>query len=278
MTAVALIVPAHREPDHLDLCLASLYGQTFPEFEILVTEATGGHANDEVVEHHAAHIPQRLRHIAVPGRNVNLAQALNAAILSTTAEYLVFLGGDCLAQPEFVATHVDAADYGYFAHAETLPLDERITEAVDSLALGARLAFDEVWLKATSPEWHARYLRGSALNRVRDWLQKDTPGLRYWNGESSSCFRDDLMRVNGFDMDVEDWRLERDIANRLQNNGLEPVTAGPAANVLRLFNPLTDLKRKRGGRVPASLAPGGDVRAVTGLEELVARSERAGAA
>lgn len=275
MTPVALIVHAHREPDHLDLCLASLYGQTYPEFEVLVTEAAGSRANDAVIEHHAAHIPQRLRHIAVPGRGINLARALNAAVLSTNAEYLVFLGGNCLAQPEFVATHVAAADYGYFAYAETLPLDERITEAVDSLALGAGYAFDEAWLKATSPEWHARHLQGSALNRMREWLQKDTPGLRYWNGESSSCFRDDLVRVNGFDMDVEDWRIDRDLANRLQNNGLEPVASGPAANVLRLFDLLADDGAKRGGRVPASLAPGGEVRAVTGLDELV---DRAGAA
>ncbi len=275
MTAVAVIVHAENRPDHLDLCLATLYGQTFEDFEILVADTGENSVNDEVVEHHQAHLEQRLRHIHAPGSPQNLARALNASVLSTSAEYLVFLGGRCLAQPEFVEGHIAVADYGYFAHGETLPLDEAITEAIDASTLGSGQAYDEDWLRLISPSWHAEHLMSTPVNRFRHWLKKDTPGLQYWNCETSSVFRDDLLKVNGFDMDVDDWRQDRDLANRLQNNGLEPVEVGPDGNVLRLLDPAHPGRQDQGGRVPATLEPGGETRAIVGLNELMAGASAA---
>lgn len=272
MTPIALIIHARQQPEHLDLCFASLYGQTHDDFEILVVDAEPGDANDVVVEHHARHLPQPVRHIDAAGGAANLAQALNAAILSTASEYLVFLGGDCLAQPEFLHSHVERADYGHFVHGEVLPLDETISGLVDAAALGSGAVFEESWLKAVSPEWHNRHLASSAVARFKDWLRKDTPQQRYWNNRSASCFRQDAIDVNGFDMDVEDWRIDRDFANRLQNNGFEPVPTRAAGNVMRLFSEQITRELGRGGRVPATLAPGGEIRAVTGLEELTARA------
>jgi len=267
-TPVALIVHARQDAEHLDLCLAALYGQTHEDFEVLVADTGDNDTNDEVVDHHARHLPQRLRHIHAPGAPQNLARALNAAVLSTRAEYAVFLGGRCLAQPDFLAAHVAHADYGHFVHGETLPLDRTITDALDAAALGSGQAFDEDWLRSVSPPWYDRHLKPSALGRLRDWLQKDTPGLQYWNCETASCFRDDLLAVNGYDMDVDDWRQDRDLANRLQNSGLEPVPAGPGGNVLRLFDREDQDAPGRGGRLPASLEPGGEIRAVAGIDQL----------
>ncbi len=283
MTPVALVVHAPALPDHLDLCLAALYGQTFQEFEVFVTdtatgpadESVGAWSHDQVVKHHATHLGQSLRHIRAPGGPLNLGRALNAAVLSTDAEYLIFLGGNCIVQPGFIAGHLEVADYGYFAHGETLPLDAPLTNALDAAALGTGQAFDEQWLQAVSPQWHARHLRGSALGMVKRWLQKDTPGLQYWNCESSSCFRADLLAIDGFDMDVDDWRVDRDVANRLQNNGHEPVATGVDGNVLRLLNANVPASTGSGGRLPATLEPGGEVMAVAGLAQLAPGSKAA---
>ncbi|MEM1410742.1 MAG: glycosyltransferase [Pseudomonadota bacterium] len=275
MTAVALIIGNHGTPDQLDLCLASLYAQDHTDFETLVADSGHDDRSDDVVAHHAAHLAGGVRHIQAPGSDANLASALNAAVLSTMAEYLVFLGGDCVAQPKFISAHVSVADYGYFGYSETLPLDSAITGAINARSLGTGLAFEERWLESVSPAWHARHLKGTALGKFKDWLNRDTPGLRYWNADSSSCFRDELLAINGFDRDVEDGRLERDVANRLQNNGQEPVSAGPAGNVLRLLPPGDDWRALSGGRLPAELAPGGEVRAVNGLEELTTEADAA---
>jgi glycosyltransferase involved in cell wall biosynthesis len=275
MTPISLIIHAGQQPQHLDLCLASLYRQTHDEFEVLVVDAEPGDANDPVVAHHARHLPQSIRHIDAPGGASNLAQALNAAILSTTAEYLVFFGGDCVAQPDFLLAHVEKADYGYFVTGDVLPLDETITGTVDAAALGSGALFEESWLKAVSPEWHNRHLASSAVARFKHWLNKDTPQQQFWNSRSASCFRQDALDVNGFDMDVDNWRIDRDFANRLQNNGLEPVQTRAAGNVMRLLSERVTLEQGRGGRVPAALAPGGEVRAVTGLVELTARANAA---
>jgi len=276
MTAIALIVHAPEQTEQLDLCLAGLYSQRFEDFEILVTDMAPDNRHDDVVAHHREHLHQPLRHIRAPGEPLNLGRALNAAVLSTEAEYLVFLGGNCIVQPGFLDGHFAVADYGYFAHGETLPLDRKLSNALNAATLGTGQAFDENWLRAVSPEWYAKHLRGSAINVMRDWLKKDTPSQQYWNCDSSSCFRADLLGVDGFDMDVDDWRQNRDIANRLQNNGLEPLATGVHGNVLRFLcaddRPVT---LERGGRVPASLEPGGEIMAVAGLSELMQGSRAA---
>lgn len=275
MIPVALVVHAPALPEHLDLCLAALYGQTFQEFEVLVTDTSPENSHSEVVTHHAKHLTQTVRHIQAPGGPLNLGRALNAAVLSTDAEYLIFMGGNCIVQPGFIAGHLAVADYGYFAHGETLPLDQPLTNAMDAASLGTGQAFDEAWIQAVSPKWHALHLRGSALGSFKRWLHKDTPGLQYWNCESSSCFRADLLAIDGFDMDVDDWRTDRDLANRLQNFGHEPIATGVDGNVLRLMNAETAEQAGRGGRLPAQLEPGGEVRAVAGLQELTPGSQAA---
>lgn len=275
MIPVALVVHAPAIPEHLDLCLAALYGQTFEDFEVLVTDTDEASDHDEVVNHHAKHLAQPIRHIHMPGGSLNLGRALNAAVLSTEAEYVIFLGGNCIAPHGFIAAHLAVADYGYFAHGETLPLDAILTNALDAAALGTGQAFDEAWVQAVSPKWHAQNLRGSALGMVKRWLQKDTPGQQYWNCESSSCFRADLLAIDGFDMDVDDWRVDRDLANRLQNNGHEPVATDVHGNVLRLLNPESVQDLRTGGRVPAQLEPGGEVMAVSGLRHLAPGSKAA---
>lgn len=281
MASVGLILQAPRVPEHLDLCLAGLYGQSYQDFEVLVTDARADDRHAEVLEHHAKHLKQKVRHIHAPlsqGESPNLGRALNAAVLSTDSEYLIFLGGACVLPPGFIEGHLAVADYGYFAHAETLPLDAPLSRSMDAVALGSGLAFDEAWIESVSPDWHARHLRGSALGMFRQWLQKDTPGLQYWNCETSSCFRDDLLAVDGFDMDVDDWRLDRDLANRLQNNGLEPVPVGVHGNVMRLLDTEARPEEGRGGRVPASLEPGGEVRAAAGLSQLARKAGQSRAA
>ena len=266
---VALIVLTRQSPEALDLSLASLYNQTFREFEVLVADTTRLDRYDPVVALHAEHLDQPLRHIHAPGDPLNQARALNAAVASTQSEYLVFMGGDCIAQPGFIEAHVDAAEYGYFACGESLPLDPQLSGRVSAETIGSGQLFDEGWLTSASPGWVKQHLRTSPVGMLRDWLRRDTPGQQYWNCDASSCFRDDAMKINGFDMDVEDWRQDRDFANRLQNNGMEPVRPAVAGNVMQLYrHPMPDLQ-PTGGRLPVKLAPAGEVRASHGVEELL---------
>ena len=67
MTPISLIIHARQQPEHLDLCLASLYRQTHGDFEVLVVDAETGDANNVVIEHHARHLRQPIRHIDAPG-------------------------------------------------------------------------------------------------------------------------------------------------------------------------------------------------------------------
>ena len=47
-----------------------------------------------------------------------------------------------------------------------------------------------------------------------------TPTRATWNGHNSSCWRSDLLRVNGFDERMQYWAQDREFGERLVNAGL----------------------------------------------------------
>ena len=267
---VAVIILSPPRPEALDLCLASLYQQTFGDFEVLLADRSLDDRHDAVLELHKRHLGERLRHIHAPGEPVSNGRVLNAAIASTDAEYLVFFGGNCISHPGFIEAHVEKADYGFFAYGECLALDGALTAEVNAGTIADARMFDDKWLEVISPDWVKQHLQRGPLAMVREWLQRDTPGQRYWSSDSSSCFRADAEVINGYDMQVAEAQQQRDFANRLQNSGLEPLRTAVAGNVLRLQEADGAAPADLQGSAPTALAPAGDMRARSGLKELLA--------
>jgi GT2 family glycosyltransferase len=71
--------------------------------------------------------------------------------------------------------------------------------------------------------------RAAALDRL-------TPTRPTWNGMSSSTWRSELERVNGFDLDFRYGGLDRELGLRLENAGLKGRQIRHRAVVLHLHH------------------------------------------
>lgn len=98
---VSVVIRSKDEADRLRLTLASLAGQSAPVQVVVVNDGSSDHTRD-VIDEAAAELDLVAVHHASPlGRSA----AANAGAARAAGDIIIFLDGDTLAEPEFVARH-----------------------------------------------------------------------------------------------------------------------------------------------------------------------------
>jgi glycosyltransferase involved in cell wall biosynthesis len=233
---VSLIVSTYNRPDALGAVLRSLARQTDRDFEIVVADDGSGPQTREVIDSWISRIGVPLRHVWQEDRGFRLAEIRNRAIAASAGSYLIFLDGDCIARPDFVAAHRRLAKPGYFVGGNRVLLSKMLTEAI--------LADDlepEVWPFAS---WAVLCARGQ-VNRLLPLLRLPLGPLRKrlgteWEGVRGgnfAFFRADLDKVDGFETSFVGWGLEdSDIVIRLIRSGVKRKDGRFATGVLHLWH------------------------------------------
>jgi glycosyltransferase involved in cell wall biosynthesis len=98
---VSVVIRSKDEADRLRLTLASLEGQMVDSEIIVVDDGSGDHTSEILLEA-SRHLPLTIiRHATPQGRSA----ASNAGARQARGEVLLFLDGDTLAGPDFIAQH-----------------------------------------------------------------------------------------------------------------------------------------------------------------------------
>jgi glycosyltransferase involved in cell wall biosynthesis len=278
---VSVIVATYNRPDALAAVLRALARQTDSRFEVVVADDGSGPATAQVVRAWTARMAAPLRHVWHEDRGFRLAEIRNRAIRASEGRYCIFLDGDCLPRPHFVAAHRRLAQPGWFVTGNRLLLSRRLTLRILSEGLEA-----ESWSLAG---WIACRMRGD-INRLAPLLflplgplrRLDAARWRGARGSNMAFWREDLVLVDGFDADFRGWgREDSDIFVRLLHAGRRRKDGRFSTGVLHLWHPEADRSRlaQNDAQLEAVVASG-RVRARRGLSSLgagdaVALCERA---
>ncbi len=120
--------------------------------------------------------------------------------------------GDIVLHPRFLEDHLRAARPGRFVQGSRVLLSEAATAA--ALASG-RCAFGPLSPGITN---RLNAVRSAVLSRVASHRSDDVFRVRSAN---LACWREDVLRVNGFDEDFVGWgREDSDFVARLQHAGV----------------------------------------------------------
>ena len=104
----SVIVRSKDEADRLKLTLGSLARQSVEAEIVVINDGSTDHT-EEVLDDAASRMSLvRISHRVPLGRS----GAANAGAVKASGEILIFLDGDTLAGPEFVARHLDAHSHG----------------------------------------------------------------------------------------------------------------------------------------------------------------------
>lgn len=241
MTAqISIIVTTYNREDALAAVLRSLAAQTDRDFEVLVADDGSGPATAAAVEAWKGKVGHRLDHVWQEDRGFRAAEIRNRAILAARGAYVIFLDGDCIVRPDFVATHRRLAEPGCFVTGNRALLSAALTDRI----LREQLE-PERWSLA---RWVAERARGG-VNRLSAVLHLPLGPLRRlrrnaWEGARScnlAVWHADLERVDGFDADYRGWGKEdSDIVVRLLRAGVRRKDGVFATGVLHLWHQQED--------------------------------------
>jgi len=237
---ISVVVTTYNREDALDAVLRSLAHQSDQEFEVVVADDGSTAATGAVTDAWNGKVGRRLDHVWHEDRGFRAAEIRNRAILAARGAYCVFLDGDCIARPDFVATHRRLAEPGCFVTGNRILLSRDLTAEV----LLGKLT-PETW---TFARWMAERQRGG-VNRLSALLRLPLGPLRRlrqrkWRGARScnlAIWRTDIERVDGFDAYYSGWGKEdSDIIVRLLNAGVRRKDGTFATGVLHLWHAEAD--------------------------------------
>jgi glycosyltransferase involved in cell wall biosynthesis len=266
---ISVIVTTYNREDALEAVLRSLSRQADADFEVIVADDGSDQATARVVEAWKAQVGHRVEHVWHEDAGFRAAEIRNRAVLASRGSYILFLDGDCLARPNFVATHRKLAEHGAFVTGNRVLLSPELTVKV----LAEKLT-PETWPLA---RWCAQRLAGG-VNRLSALLRLPLGPLRdmrrgEWQGARScnlAMWRSDLDKVDGFDADYSGWGKEdSDLILRLLHAGVRRKDGTFATGVIHLWHAeadrsqLNDNERKLG-----AVIEGDRVRAQRGMSAL----------
>lgn len=241
-----LIISTYENPRALSLCLESLRHQTRMCDGICIADDGSGPETAQVIARYARENPQvPLRHVWHPDRGFEKCAILNKAIASSQAEFLVFLDGDVLLHPRFIARHFELARPGRFTSGGIIRLDAQASASVTAEAIAGGRIFDRAWLRANRAiDRLGTWLKTMPFGpQVMGWFDRLTPVPKSLLGANWSGFRADILKVNGFDETIKYGGLDKEMGYRLMN-------AGVAGQHMRYTAPLLHLDHPRGYRDP----------------------------
>ena len=237
---ISVIVTTYNREDALDAVLAALARQSDGGFEIVVADDGSGSATAALVERWRPRLPVVLTHVWHDDRGFRAAEIRNRAILASRGDYCLFLDGDCIARPDFIATHRRLAERGWFVTGNRVLLSQSLTVAVLRQDLQP-----QGW---SAGEWLGRRRAGD-VNRLAALLRLPLGPLRklvrnQWRGARScnlALWRSDLERIDGFDAVFSGWgREDSDLLIRLLHAGVRRKDGRFATGVIHLWHPEAD--------------------------------------
>jgi len=246
---VSIIVSTYEWPEALDAVLRSLSEEDDPDFEVVVADDGSGPGTADVVSSWRDRFSKLVAHVWQPDDGFRLARIENLAAREAEGELLVFLDGDTIPRRGFLAAVRRAALPGWFLASKRLNLSQRLSQRILENRVPAWRWSALRWL-ATRPGELVSAPRPREPNRLgmllpirdrrRPWREGQpefTPPYNLY-GCFMGMWREDLERVNGFDMRFVGWGEEDvDLGLRLRRAGLRCGWPGPRATLLHLWHP-----------------------------------------
>jgi len=253
----SLVIATYNWTEALALTLESAARQTVAPSEVLVADDGSRPDTGELIERLRAGYPVPLIHVRQEDRGFRLARIRNLAVARASGDYLIQIDGDLLLHRRFVADQTGAARRGHFVRCSRAFLSPAQTAAV--LAGGPAPAW---WAGGLGKRWAA--LRLPLLSRLlldRELDRLDGHYLSYW--------REDALRVNGYEERFEGWGREDDeLAARLMNAGLRKRRLRFAAVNRHLYHQATPRPGLEGNeRILLETLRDRRVRAEVGLDQ-----------
>ena len=231
----SVIISTYNSPAWLEKVLWGYQCQTTPDFEIVMADDGSGAETKALIERFQAESPFDIRHVRHKDDGFRKWEIVNKAIEAAQGDYLIFTDGDCIPHRDLVAIHLARATPGRYLSGAYCRLPMAASRAIGREDIMTGRAFSLRWLAAhgygPTVKWLKIAVAGTPFEGV---FNRITPAKKTFNGNNSSCFRDDALRVNGFDTRIRYGGGDREFGYRLEHAGITPLLIRYSAPCLHL--------------------------------------------
>ncbi|QEC71004.1 glycosyltransferase [Arachidicoccus ginsenosidivorans] len=233
MELSVIISSSNHDSNCLNKALTGFAMQRFKDFEILIAGIQPSKSTLELI----ASFKQRFRaikYIEQPPVK-NKSALLNMAIQASQADYLIFTEANCIPRQDFLQIHQERKEETFFLSGGAFKLAPQIHQEVEQQHIEAQTCFETRWLKSHGLRFSLKNQQLSKNKLKSNILNALIPGKALWNPHNVSCWKKDLMDINGFDEQIDDADLAaRDLYQRLRNNDIKGIRVGFNAICLHL--------------------------------------------
>lgn len=219
---VSVIFSTYNSPVWLEKVFWGLSQQTYKDFDVIVADDGSKDDTRALIEQLTSEMDMPIKHVWQPDEGFQKCRILNKAILHSDADYIIFTDGDCILRQDFIATHVAQAEPGYYLSGSYFKLPMTTSKAITRDDVIAQRCFDKHWLYRNGLPRTRKTLKISAGPKLAQWLNRLTPTKCNLKGSNASVWRQDLLKVNGFDERMQWGGLDRELGVRLINCGIKP--------------------------------------------------------
>ena len=230
----SVIISTYNSETWLEKVLWGFSLQTATNFEIVIADDGSRETTQQLIELMREHVPFPIKHVWQEDKGFQKSRILNKAILATSSDYLIFTDGDCVPRKDFVQTHLDYRQKGHFLSGGYFMLPLMVSNLILREDILAQRCFDIHWLLRHGVFRNYKNLKISADGFFARFLNRVTTTKPTWNGHNSSGWKSDIEAVNGFNQSMQYGGQDRELGERLSNNGVQGIQIRYSAKVIHL--------------------------------------------
>jgi len=217
---ISVIFTTYNSPEWLEKALWGWEQQTDQNFEVVIADDGSDDKTRALIEQFKQNTSLDIIHVWHKDEGFQKCKILNKALLEATGDYIVMSDGDCIPRQDFLAEHRKHAQKGYFLSGGYFKLPMNISKEITEEDIKSGRCFSTQWLKNKGMKLGYRAVKLNSGAIQASILNSVIPTRKTWNGHNASCFKEDALRVNGFDERMKYGGLDAEFGGRLENAGL----------------------------------------------------------
>ncbi|WP_411894640.1 glycosyltransferase family 2 protein [Winogradskyella sp. A2] len=217
----SVIISTYNNPKWLEKVLWSFGQQLFKDFEVVIADDGSSEETKQLIDRMKVDLNFPIQHIWHEDNGFQKTVILNKATVASKGEYLVYTDGDCMARADFLSVHKSKRERRYFLSGGYFKLPMNISELIGEEDIKTQRCFDIDWLKSNGLKSSFKNNKITARGFKQKFLNFITPTKATWNGHNSSCWKDDIMKANGYDERMQYGGEDRELGERLFNMGIK---------------------------------------------------------
>ncbi|MCB9201870.1 MAG: glycosyltransferase family 2 protein [Flavobacteriales bacterium] len=216
MLKASVIVSTYNKPDWLEKVLIGYKVQDTSNFELIIADDGSREETQRLIQKYQKDFPVDLIHVWHEDNGYQRQKILNDAIVKSNHEYIIFSDGDCIPRNDFVSKHLQLAEKGRFLSGGYCKLPMETSKYINEEHIISQHCFDVKWLeKIEKVHWKNKLKLGAkGKEKLYNFF---TPTNPTFNNCNSSAWKEDLLKINGYDERMQYGGPDRELGERLEN-------------------------------------------------------------